>query len=166
MGVKEHREHGVKRIRFAIVITTDSRDDKSDISGKLMRDMIKNAGHELISFNFSRNSAEEIESTLKKLLNGNADIIIFSGGTGISEKDITVDVVAPFFEKVLNGFGELFRYLSMREIGSAAMMSRACAGVVNKKIVFCLPGSSHAVKLAMEDIILKEAGHMVYEVRK
>lgn len=166
MGVEEHRKHGVKKVKFSVVITTDSRDEKSDVSGKLMKKMIDDAGHEILSINFCHNAEEEIESMLNRLLEGDADIIIFSGGTGISSKDLTVDVISPHFIKRLDGFGEFFRYLSMEKIGSAAMMSRACGGVIGKKIVFCLPGSPDAVELAMKELILKEAGHMVYEVRK
>ena len=166
MSLEEHRRHAFKEINFIIVITTDTRDEKSDISGRIMREMIEDTGYNVISTYFVKNNIDEIKKIFYKLIEENCDIIIFSGGTGISSKDLTVDVIKPLFDREIYGFGEIFRYLSMKDIGSAAILSRACAGVKNNRIIFCIPGSPNAVKLAMKDLILKEAGHLLYEARK
>lgn len=166
MSLEEHRRHVFKEINFVIVITTDTRDEKNDISGRIMKEMIEDTGYTVISTYFVKNDIDEIKKIFYNIIEKNCDIIIFSGGTGISSKDLTVDAVKPLFDKEIYGFGELFRYLSMKDIGSAAILSRACAGVKNNRIIFCIPGSPNAVKLAMEDLILKEAGHLLYEVRK
>ncbi len=165
MSVEEHKRHALKKIKFAIVVTTDTRDENSDESGKLMKKLIEKAGYSS-SIYFVKNDENEIKMLFEKLVRSGSDIIIFSGGTGISPKDVTVDTIRPLLEKELPGFGELFRYMSMKEIGSAAMLSRACGGMAHGKLIFCIPGSPNAAKLAMEKLILKEAGHMLYEVRK
>ncbi|RLF42099.1 MAG: molybdenum cofactor biosynthesis protein [Thermoplasmata archaeon] len=166
MSLEEHRKHAVREIKFSLVITTDSRDENSDISGRMMKDMIEDRGYTILSTYFIKNDFDEIQRILQDLIREKADIIIFSGGTGISSRDVTVDAIKPLFDKELYGFGELFRYLSMKEIGSSALLSRACAGVKDNSIIFCIPGSPNAVKLAMEELILKEAGHLLYEARK
>ena len=108
-----------------------------------------------------------IENTLKKLIENNTlDAILFSGGTGITPKDLTYETIEPRLEKKLAGFGEIFRYLSYKEIGSSAMLSRALAGTLKNKIIFLLPGSPNAVKLALKELILPELGHISYLINK
>ncbi|MCL4346535.1 MAG: molybdenum cofactor biosynthesis protein MoaB, partial [Candidatus Thermoplasmatota archaeon] len=111
-------------------------------------------------------STESIRSALYNMLNEKCDVIIFTGGTGITSRDITYESVEPELNKKIPGFGELFRFLSYQEIGSAAMMSRAFAGVVRGKVVFCLPGSPDGVRLAMDRLILPEIGHAIREARR
>ena len=122
-------------------------------------------GTKLLSFSLTKSNSTFLFLDFPKILieDDNIQAIIINGGTGISKRDVTVDSVEPLFEKKLDGFGEVFRYLSYKEIGSAAMMSRAIAGVANLKVIICMPGSPNAAKLAMEKLILKELGHMVWE---
>jgi len=124
-------------------------DAKTDESGKVLVEGLKNAGHEVSSFGFLKNDAEAIREKLDEIIHCQGlQAIIASGGTGASKRDITVETVTPLLEKVLPGFGELFRSLSYQEIGTGAILSRALAGVAWGKVVICLPGSVKAVKLA------------------
>ena len=114
-----------------------------------------------------KDDISEIRAALEDFLkNKNIQAIILNGGTGIGKKDVTIEAIKPFLEKELTGFGELFRYLSYKEIGSPAILSRAMACVGKGKLIFCLPGSTNACKLAMEKLILPELGHMVYEFER
>jgi molybdenum cofactor biosynthesis protein B len=114
-----------------------------------------------------KNNPKSILDTVKKFLeNDEIDVVITSGGTGISSRDVTVDTLSPLFEKNLNGFGELFRNLSYREVGEAAMISRATAGIIGTKIIFCIPGSTKAMELALTNLILPGIGHILWEVNR
>ena len=167
MGVEEHKKHAVKNIAFAVVVVSDTRNEENDESGKLMKRMIEESGNRVGWYGIVKNEKEDIKRIAEKLLSDEQiDAIIFSGGTGISSRDVTVDTIQPLMDKILPGFGEMFRYLSMKEIGSAAIMSRAMAGIKNKKALFSLPGSKNAVRVAMKEIILKECGHILWEARK
>ncbi len=161
----EHSYRG--KIGFAIVVTSDTRDFKNDESGAIMKKMIQEKGYEVVCYDIVKNNKSRIIKKFEELVkNEDIAIIIFSGGTGISKNDITVDTIKPLFDKELPGFGELFRWLSYSQIKSATIMSRAIAGIKNDKAIFCLPGSKNAVELAMKEIILKEAAHILWEVNK
>jgi len=162
MGVEEHKKHAIKNIKFAVFVVSDTRNEKTDESGKLIKELIEKNGHNVVEYKIIKNDEKEIINALQC----NADAIVFCGGTGISKKDITIDVVKPLLQKELPGFGEMFRILSMEEIGTAAIMSRATAGIIDGKAVFCIPGSKNAVKTAMEKIILEECGHILWEARR
>ncbi|HHF56527.1 MAG TPA: MogA/MoaB family molybdenum cofactor biosynthesis protein [Thermoplasmatales archaeon] len=167
MGVEEHKKHAIQNISFALITVSDSRNEATDESGALIKEMAGKEGHSITEYRIIKNDRKEIEDVVKELLDRrDVDAILFCGGTGISSKDITVDTVKPFLEKELPGFGEMFRMLSMQEIGTAAMLSRAIAGIARRKAIFCIPGSKNAVKLAMEKIILEECGHILWEARK
>jgi len=167
LGAREHKKHSIKDIGFALVIVSDTRTEKNDASGMLMKELITKAGHRVVSYKIVRNDKDEISSEALRLLSLNdVDAIIFCGGTGISSRDITIEAIKPMFDKELNGFGEIFRMLSMEEIGSAAIMSRATAGVTKGKAIFCIPGSKGAAKLALKKLILQECGHILWEVRR
>ena len=167
MGYEEHKHLSPQHICCAVLIISDSRDTKTDESGKVLVEGLKNAGHEVSSFGFLKNDAEAIREKLDELIHYQGlQAIIASGGTGASKRDITVETVTPLLEKVLPGFGELFRSLSYQEIGTGAILSRALAGVAWGKVVICLPGSVKAVKLALEKIILPEIGHVVREASR
>ncbi len=167
MGTNEHKKHALTNIGFAVVTVSDSRTKATDTSGSLINEFIEGAGHRIERYTIVQDDMEEIQGEGKRLLaDDRVDAIIFTGGTGISERDITPESIRPLLEKELPGFGELFRNLSMKEIGSAAMMSRVTAGTARKKAVFCIPGSRGAVSLAMKELILEEAGHILWEVRK
>lgn len=165
MGVEEHKKHAHGKVNCAVITVSTSRTKKSDESGKTINDLLKAEGHRVGYYHLVNDDISEIKKTLENIMEDqNIQAIILNGGTGISKKDVTIEAVKPFLEKELVGFGELFRYLSYKEIGSPAMLSRAIAGVGQGKIVICLPGSTNACKMAMEKLILPELGHMVYEM--
>ena len=167
MGYEEHRHLSPQCLDCAVVIVSDSRDVKTDESGALLVEEMKKAGHTIASFEFLKNDADSIGSKLSLLLHQNGlQVIIMSGGTGASRRDVTVETVTPMLDKVLPGFGELFRTMSYQEIGTGAILSRALAGVSLGKVVICLPGSVKAVELALHKIILPEIAHLVREASR
>ena len=166
MSVHEHKEKAARVVDCFVVTVSDTRDEATDQSGQLIKALLAEKGHRLGGYRMVKDEPAEIESLLGELLS-RADLhaIIFNGGTGISPRDVTYEVVARFLEKRLDGFGELFRFLSYQDIGSAAIMSRAVAGVARGKILISLPGSRGAVELAMRQLVLPELGHMVSLLR-
>jgi molybdopterin adenylyltransferase len=167
MSHHDHKEQSPKSVVFAIVIISDSRTEATDESGRYLKERLPEAGHEVASYALLKNDSDSI----RKLLSGLAEdartrVILMSGGTGASRRDVTVETVTPLLDKKLDGFGELFRFLTFQEIGTTSVMSRAMAGTINGKIVISLPGSLAAVKLAVEKIILPEIGHMVREASR
>ncbi|MHA1617440.1 MAG: MogA/MoaB family molybdenum cofactor biosynthesis protein [Candidatus Njordarchaeales archaeon] len=160
-------------VSFAIITVSTSRaiakkkgEKIEDISGDLAEDIIKKAGFKVIYRDLIPDGIEPVRSCLEKALQSGADIIIFIGGTGITKDDVTVEALEPLLEKKLNGFGEIFRFLSFKEVGSAAMLSRTLAGSYRSAMIFCLPGSPNAVKLALKKLILPESRHIVYLLRR
>ena len=178
MKVHEKHKHkaGKKRqLKIALFVVSTSRyeelqnqEETSDKTIPLVEDFLSKESNISLAFaDIVPDSAEHLKSALSSSLkNKELDAIIFSGGTGLSSKDITFETVKPEFEKIIPGFGELFRSLSYEEIGSAAMLSRAIGGKVKSKAVFLLPGSPNAVKLALQKLILPELGHMSYIINK
>ncbi len=145
--------------------SVDRPERAEDVSGKFIWGILKSQGHEVVDYRLMPDNLEAIRSAVKSALYSQSDIIITTGGTGISKNDVTFEAVTPLFEKEMPGFGELFRQKSIEHIGSAVILTRATAGVAKDKIIFCLPGSPQAVKLAME-IIAPEIGHLVKHVRE
>jgi molybdenum cofactor biosynthesis protein B len=137
----------------------------SDVSGDLIAKTLKDQNNRLVSRTLVPDNAEEIRNALGQAL-ARPDVmaIIICGGTGISPRDLTIEAVSPLLTKDLPGFGELFRKLSYDQIGSPAIMTRAIAGVIDKKVVFCIPGSVNAVRLCLNNLILPETGHIVKHV--
>lgn len=167
MGYEEHKHQSPKQVNCAVLIISDSRDEKTDESGKLLVEGLKRAGHTVSLFDFLKNDAEAIREKVDELVHlEGVQVLITSGGTGASRRDVTVETVTPMLEKVLPGFGELFRSLSFQEIGTGAILSRALAGAAWGKVVICLPGSVKAVKLALDKIIVPEIGHLVREASR
>lgn len=169
MGCEEHEKEAMKlsSLKFAVVTISDTRTKENDESGKIIMKMLEEKGHKINYYNIVKDDAAKVRAKVKKLLADNKiQIIITNGSTGIGNRDIAVEAIKPLLEKNLVGFGELFRTLSYQEIGSASMLSRAFAGVANKKIIFCLPGSKKAVKLGMEKLILPQVKHMVWVLEK
>lgn len=165
--MSEHDLRQFVKANFAVIIISDTRDEKTDESGKIANELITKAGHEVKTYKIIPNDKSQIRNTVKELLqNPEFNVIVTSGGTGISKRDITTDTVTDLFDKKIEGFGELFRKLSYEEIGEAAMISRAIAGETNGKLVFCLPGSKNAVKLALTKLILPGLGHMLKEANR
>lgn len=166
---KDHEEKSSKvgSLGFAVITLSDTRTDATDISGAFIKTVLLDAGHTVPLYRVLPDDRLKIKSIIQDcLIDPHIAVIITNGGTGISARDTTFDVVAALIEKRLDGFGELFRSLSYQEIGPAAMMSRAVAGVAKNKVIFALPGSTNAVKLAMEKLILPQAAHLFWELNK
>jgi len=152
---------------FAVLVTSDSRTPETDETGKLAKKLLSEAGHLVSEYGIVPNDSGKIKDWLKDVIeNSETQIIITSGGTGIGSVDKTVDTARGLFEKELPGFGEHFRRLSYEEVGTAGLMSRSTAGIVNKKIIFCLPGSRGAMRTALNEIILPGVGHMLWELNR
>jgi molybdenum cofactor biosynthesis protein B len=165
MGVEEHRKAAVTGVRCAVLTVSDTRAPETDVSGRTIVELLESAAHVVAKRQILRDDPKDVhEAVLGQI--GGVDAIITTGGTGITSRDSTYEAIADLFEKRIDGFGELFRALSYQEIGSAAMMTRACAGVARGTAVFILPGSEHAVRLAMTKLILPELGHVVRELRR
>lgn len=167
MGYHEHKEKSPKSVTCAVLTISDSRTEQDDESGKLLQEMLRQNGHRVLAYAVLKNDANSIRGKIEELLKlADLQVIITSGGTGISHRDITVETISPMLEKKVDGFGELFRFLTYQEIGAGSMMSRAMAGVVRGKVIVCLPGSLGAVTLTLDKIILPEIGHMVREATR
>lgn len=166
-SVAEHRERAPERVGCAVVTVSDTRTAETDRSGAIMRERLSAAGHSIVAYRIVKDEPEQINAVLDELLAmDECQAILFNGGTGIARRDTTFDVISRRLEKTLDGFGELFRMLSFDEIGPAAMLSRATAGVMNGRLVISTPGSSNAVTLAMERLVVPELAHLVYEITK
>ncbi|MFA6108652.1 MAG: MogA/MoaB family molybdenum cofactor biosynthesis protein [Candidatus Latescibacterota bacterium] len=165
MAYHEHQQHGVREVGCAVVTVSDTRDEATDGSGQLMRSLLQEAGHRVVHYRIVKDSPLQIKGELATLgETAGCQALLFNGGTGIAPRDTTYDTIEKMLDKRLDGFGELFRYLSYQEIGSGAMMSRAVAGTYRGRIVFSVPGAPEAVRLAMEKLILPELGHLVWTV--
>lgn len=167
MGYQEHKHEAPKNISCAVLIISNTRTEQNDESGKLIMQALEENGHRVMHYCILKNDAGSIKKKLNEFLaEESLEVIITSGGTGISQLDITVETISPALEKKLDGFGELFRFLTYQEIASGSIMSRAIGGVARRKVILCLPGSVGAVRLAMEKIILPEIGHLVREATR
>ena len=164
MSHVEHRAASPTTVRCYVLTISDTRNDDTDTGGQAIVELLTAHGHVVVGRRIVRDEPVDVVRTVSEQLDGpEAQVVITTGGTGISSRDCTYEAIAGLIEKGLDGFGELFRMLSYQEIGSAAMMSRASAGLVRGKIVISLPGSEHAVRLAMTKLVLPELGHMVRE---
>ncbi len=164
---REHKDLAPRRVSCVVITCSDTRTEETDTSGQLIRRLLTEHGHAVVGSHLIKDEPAEIQ----KLVEGatadqKVQAIIINGGTGLSRRDSTFEAVDAMLEKRLDGFGELFRHLSYKEIGSPAMMSRATAGLVRGRIVFSTPGSESAVRLAMEQLILPELGHIIGELSK
>jgi len=166
-SVHRHRESAPEHVRLAVLTISDTRTPENDTGGDTIEELMRGAGHEIVERRIVRDDAARIRTELVNLLaRPDVDAIITTGGTGISARDTTHEVVDRMLEKKLDGFGEIFRVLSYEEIGAAAILSRAVAGAVGTKLVACLPGSRNAVHLAVEKLLVPEISHVVFELRK
>jgi molybdenum cofactor biosynthesis protein B len=160
VAVQEHKRHARVGLRVGVLTTSDTRTRDDDKSGQLLKELVGGAGHHASFYEIVPDDAERIESAILENL-APLDAMIVTGGTGIAPRDVSADVVRRLLDKELPGFGELFRMLSYQEIGSAALVSRAIAGVRSGKFIAALPGSTAGCRLAMEKLILPELGHVV-----
>ena len=154
-------------MRCFVLTVSDTRTPETDASGRIIRQLLMDAGHEIAGHDIVRDEPPQVAAIVQRgLTDERVQVIVTSGGTGISSRDGTFEAVDRLLEKRLDGFGELFRALSFQEIGAAAMMSRATAGTAAGKAIFVLPGSEHAVRLAMTRLIIPELGHIVQQVSR
>jgi molybdenum cofactor biosynthesis protein B len=164
---QEHKAQAPESINCMVITCSDTRTPETDTSGQLIRKLLEGQNYAVIAYHVVKDEPGQI---LFRIAQGTANdtiqAIIVNGGTGISRRDSTFEAVDGILEKRLNGFGEIFRLLTYQEIGSSAMMSRATAGIVKGRIVFSIPGSENAVRLAMQKLILPELGHLVGELTK
>ncbi len=151
---------------MALVTVSDSRTEATDANKHYLEAALQAAGHRLVAYRLIKDEPDQVMAVLDELVAGEARILLFNGGTGISRRDTTIDVLTARLEKHLVGFGELFRMLSYEQIGSAAMFSRATAGVYRGKVVISIPGSPAAVQLAWEKLIAPELQHLAWEVAR
>ena len=166
-SVQEHREAAPESVGCVVITVSDTRTPETDRSGAIMRQRLEGAGHRIVGYEIVRDEPDQINRVLDTWTTvDDCRAILFNGGTGIARRDTTYDVIAARLEKTLPGFGELFRWLSYQEIGAAAMLSRATAGVFQGRLVISTPGSSNAVTLAMDKLVAAELAHLVYEVTK
>jgi len=172
---KAHKAKAPKTLNFGVFICSTSRykliqqgeKEISDIGGGTLVDLLRNAGHNVLFKKIVADDKTIISEAVQQALNmPELDVAIFSGGTGITPTDVTIETVMPFFEKTLPGFGEFFRRISFDRVGSAAVLSRAVAGVAKGKALFCIPGSPDAVHVAVEMLILPESPHIVKHARE
>jgi molybdenum cofactor biosynthesis protein B len=160
-----HRKDAPKSVRCFVLTISDTRTEANDASGDAIAALLTGAGHEIAGRRIVKDEPASVRSAVQDL-GGKVDVVITTGGTGITARDSTYEAIVALLDKQLDGFGELFRMLSYNEIGAAAMLSRAVAGTMRSVAVFALPGSEHAVRLAIEKLILPEIGHVVRELRR
>jgi molybdenum cofactor biosynthesis protein B len=188
-SVEQHRAEAPHRVRAAVITISDTRTKDNDTSGKKIVDLLQSAGHEITTWEIIPDDPDRIRTLIADLTRSPAhllirsspashsafpiphspfppDAILLTGGTGIGSRDQTFETIAPLLKKTLPGFGEIFRMLSYEEIGAAAMLSRAIGGSIGSTVVLAMPGSTPAVRLAMEKLILPEIAHLVREARR
>ena len=173
-STRKHKAEAPARVKFGIFTCSTSRylqsqkgEKVEDISGDLIEKLLKNAGHQVTLRSLIPDDSALIEQSVNRALaSPDLDAAVFCGGTGIAPSDVTIETISPLLEKTLPGFGEIFRRLSFDEIGSAALLSRAIAGVAKGKALFCIPGSPDAVRLCVEKLILPETPHIVKHARE
>jgi molybdenum cofactor biosynthesis protein B len=162
-----HRQAAPQRVSVCILTVSDTRTLETDTGGARVAELLAAAGHAVAGREIVRDEAAAIGAALRAALRRDGvDAVILTGGTGVAPRDVTPEAVEPLLDRVVPGFGELFRMLSYQEIGSAALLSRALAGLAAGRVVFVLPGSRGAVQLAMEKLVLPELGHLLGEARK
>ncbi len=164
-STNQHRAQAPDSVRVAVLVVSDTRTLDTDRGGLLIEELLEAAGHEIASRQVVRDEIEAIKGAANDAIQSDADVVILTGGSGIGPRDVTPEAIRPMLTRELPGFGEVFRVLSFQEIGAATMLSRAFAGVAGRTLVFVLPGSTNAVRLAMEKLITPEIGHLVREVR-
>ncbi|MFD2926228.1 MogA/MoaB family molybdenum cofactor biosynthesis protein [Halobacillus naozhouensis] len=168
MAVEQHKQNAPHAVRCMVVTISDTRTKETDKSGRLMIEKLTAKDHQVNNYLIVKDEISTIRDAVQQgIMDEQIDVVLTNGGTGIAKRDVTIETVTSMFDKEIPGFGELFRMLSYTEdIGSAALLSRATAGVARRTAVFSTPGSSGAVKLAMDSLVLPEITHVVREVQK
>ncbi len=166
MAVTEHKGKAHRTVRCAIITVSDTRTEETDTSGRRIKELLAAHDHPVVAYQILKDEPEQITAAVQVLLEqSDVDAIITSGGTGIAPRDTTFEAIQGLLEKEITGFGEMFRMLSYEDIGTAAMLTRATAGVANGKVIVSLPGSTGAVDLGMSKLVLPELGHMMFLLR-
>ncbi|MQA28744.1 MAG: molybdenum cofactor biosynthesis protein [Luteitalea sp.] len=164
---REHKQQAPSSVRCVIVTVSDTRTEATDSSGRTIAELLTASGHHVAGRVIVKDDASLVRRTIQQqLAQADVQVVISTGGTGITSRDTTFEAVDALLEKRLDGFGELFRMLSFEQIGAAAMLSRATAGLAAGRIIVALPGSEAAVRLAMERLLLPELGHLVQQATK
>jgi molybdopterin adenylyltransferase len=167
VGEAEHKRAAPVSVRCFVLTVSDTRTEATDISGRAIVELLTAAGHHVTGRALVKDDPELVRGTIERHLAApDVQVIISTGGTGITSRDSTYEAVASLLQKQLDGFGEIFRMLSYEQIGSAAIMSRACAGLTAGRIVIALPGSEAAVRLAMDKLVIPELGHLVQQANR
>ncbi len=166
MGVKEHKHNSPISTTVGIISISSTRTLENDESGLWIKNYAEKMGHTVLSHSVVSDDAEAIADEINNTINHpKPSVILLTGGTGISKKDVTIEAVKPLFEKEMTSYSVAFAQLSYEDIGSAALLSRSCAGIYKNTAVFCMPGSLNAVKLALKKLIFPELGHIVKHLR-
>ena len=165
MSTEQHRRTAPASVRVFVLTISDTRTEADDTSGDAIVQLLTDAGHELAGRAIVKDDPQTVRARVEAVAR-TSQVIITTGGTGITSRDSTYEAISGLLDKRLDGFGELFRMLSFQEVGSAAMLSRACAGTLGATAVFSLPGSENAVRLAMTRLIVPEIGHVVRELTR
>ncbi len=166
MSLEQHKGAAPARLRFAVITISDTRDASTDRGGPYLVERVEGAGHAVTQRAIVRDERAEIEAAVRAAVgDANVDLVLTTGGTGIAPRDVTYDTLRGLFDSEIPGFGELFRMLSYQQIGAAALLSRAVGGVFGGKVVLAMPGSPKALALAMDEIVLREAAHLVQQTR-
>ena len=167
-SVRQHHQQAASggAVRLAVVTVSDTRTPESDVNGQWLRQQITEMGNVVVHYQIVPDDPATIGTVLDSLLGTSAQILLFNGGTGIAPRDNTFDALSARLDKVMPGFGEIFRMLSYQQVGAAAMLSRAVAGVCQGRVLFSTPGSHAAVKLAWEKLIAPELKHLAWEVNR
>jgi molybdenum cofactor biosynthesis protein B len=168
---QNHKSETVNTYNFSLITISSSRyykygdvtnpEEADDTSGNTIKNLLTTNGHNVIQYKLINDDFTVIQNTVNSAVYSNADIVITTGGTGLTSHDVTIEAVQPIFDKYIPGFGELFRFKSLEDIGTSVILTRATAGVVRTKPVFCLPGSNNAVRLAIKEIIIPETDHII-----
>lgn len=162
----EHKGKAHRTVRCAVITLSDTRTEETDTSGRRIKELLAEQGQPVVSYRILKDEPEQITAVVRALLaQSEVDAIITNGGTGIAPRDTTFEAIQGLLEKEISGFGEMFRMLSYADIGAAAMLTRATAGVANGKVIISLPGSTGAVELGMTKLVLPELGHMMFLLR-
>jgi molybdenum cofactor biosynthesis protein B len=166
VSLKQHRHESAQTVRFAVLTFSDSRDEASDRGGSYLVERIEEAGQRVVRRELCADDAALVAACVRSaVVQEDVDLVLTTGGTGVAPRDMAYDTLKELFDSEIPGFGELFRWLSYGEIGSATILSRAIGGLLGGKVVLALPGSPKALRLAMDEIVLKEAGHLVSQTR-
>ncbi|MBI2426095.1 MAG: molybdenum cofactor biosynthesis protein MoaB [Candidatus Hydrogenedentes bacterium] len=167
-SVEQHQEaaHSKGSVAVGLVTVSDTRTPETDVNGQYLREQLAAAGHTVVAYRIVRDEPAEVREVLDATIAAGAQVVLFNGGTGIAKRDTTIDVLQQCLEKEMPGFGEIFRVLSYDQVGAAAMLSRATAGLYRGAVVFATPGSHKAVQLAWEKLLGPELAHVAWELTR